>query len=222
MKSKFIAEIMNLIPNLTDEEWEEQDRKVAAWRAANDSELSVQRAADRLAQLEADGVPRKDLGPLSELDVTAACAAITAAGNFSILVLSGPPGVGKTTAGVWWLRTGIFDSARKATRRRRFVDASQLTTWSRYDEDRMADLERASALVIDELGVEYDDKTGAGRSMVDAILNRRYAAELPTVITTNLNAAEFTTRYGERIVDRIREAGEFHEIVGESLRKKSK
>ena len=139
----------------------------------------------------------------------------------TLLVLSGSRGCGKTTAAAWWLLQRRAPARYVSTRPPQFVDAAALTRWPRYDDGRMRELELAAALVVDDLGMEYDDKHGAFRSFVDGLVNARYAKELPTVITTNLPAADFKARYGERIADRIREAGRFVELAGESLRRRA-
>ncbi len=144
------------------------------------------------------------------------------------IVLAGACGVGKTAAAVHWLRkrTGHFGFVHLLGRGKPdqdtslFVTAEHLATWPRYKRKEMARLEEAFCLVIDDLGVEYDDKSGNFRSLFDSLMNHRYAEQSWTCITTNLSAVAFRERYGERVVDRIREVGEFYEFNGPSLRVK--
>jgi DNA replication protein DnaC len=98
------------------------------------------------------------------------------------------------------------------------VPVARLTRWNRFDDDAMATLERASALVVDDMGAEYMDDKGAFRSFVDGLMNARYADGLATVLTTNLNGQTFADRYGTRFADRLREAGRFVELRGTSMR----
>jgi DNA replication protein DnaC len=77
----------------------------------------------------------------------------------------------------------------------------------------MAMLEKASKLVIDDIGTEYSDQKGFVTSFVDGLINERYANLLPTVITTNLRVETFTERYGERVARRVRTVGTFVSIA---------
>lgn len=175
-----------------------------------------ERGQARERRVRQAGIPAKDVERIiaGELEETAAVGYARQAlrEGWTLLVLSGPPGVGKTTAAGLWLaeqsdRGGLM-----------CIDAHRLSRWPRYDGAQMAKLEDASALVIDDLGAEYDDKPGAFRSLLDGLLNVRYADCQPTLVTTNLPATSFCERYGERIVDRIREAGRFMAVAGPSLR----
>jgi DNA replication protein DnaC len=74
--------------------------------------------------------------------------------------------------------------------------------------------------VIDDLGSEYHDAKGFFQTLLDEIIDVRYAGKLPTVITTNLDAAGFAAWYGERIVDRVREGGRFIACGNASLRRR--
>lgn len=125
-----------------------------------------------------------------------------------IVVLSGGVGCGKSCAAALW---AVEHGAR-------FITASDLAKSSAYDEAD-SELVRAGALVIDDLGTEYADKNGYFLSRLDSLINHRYANCLATVITTNLGIDEFKA-YGERVVDRLREAGKFVRVGGESMRKR--
>lgn len=61
-------------------------------------------------------------------------------------------------------------------------------------------------VVIDDLGTE--DATSKAKSLVNYIISHRYDEQLPTVITTNLSTVDITTRYGERLLDRIMHFGQ--------------
>ena len=81
---------------------------------------------------------------------------------------------------------------------------------------------RERVIVIDDLGVEYLDKNGYFSHRLDELIDERYSNYRKTVITTNLNAKAFQTRYGARVADRIREGfkhgGAYVEIAMGSLR----
>lgn len=75
------------------------------------------------------------------------------------------------------------------------------------------------ALAIDDLGREYADMHGRWASELDLLIDDRHEMRRPTVITSNISLEEFKERYGERIADRIRQAGLVVSCAGESLRR---
>ncbi len=217
--SKWLPSIAS--PDLTEAEWKARDAALAAKQAEADAEVERKRLAELRHHLAEHGAPVKDLDRAiaGDLRPTEAVVAVREAfeRGSTLVALSGVPGLGKTTAACWWL---IQQHPRPTVtvRPARFIRAGQLARWPRFDEDRMRDLERARALVLDDLGVEYDDTKGAIRSLLDDLIDARYAACLPTLITTNLKGDAFKARYHERIADRIREAGGFVPLRGESMR----
>jgi DNA replication protein DnaC len=213
-----------MVPDDTQEAWDAHETRMAAQRAEQEAELERRRQDELRRDLAANGCPVKDLeralsGKVDETPAVVAARSSLAEGMV-LSVLGGRRGTGKTTAAAWWLVQRREPSRYLRTGPARFVDASALSRWPRFDDERMRELERASALVIDDLGIEYDDKGGAFRSFLDGLVNARYAAQLPTLITTNLPASEFKARYGERVADRIRECGRYVELDGESLRRR--
>ena len=182
-------------------------------------------AVDRL--LESIALPERALGVVlaGKLQVTEALSAADTVPD--LLVLSGGAGCGKTVAAVAWVVGYVRDpanwlqegrAARFKSRPPIWVTAAKLARWERYDEDKMADLLRTPRLVVDDLGGEYMDQRGFYASLFDEIVNERQAASRPTILTTNLGAEAFKTRYGDRIVDRIREGGRFINCGNKSLR----
>lgn len=133
------------------------------------------------------------------------------------LVLSGPAGIGKSLAAAHWLWLCTEGAAPINYPSHRWYTAAQLCTLSSYDGE-MSRLNTCGQLVIDDLGCEYIDRHGHLNSRLDALIDTRYAQERKTLITTNLNAADFTERYGARVIDRLREGGRYVEISGRSLR----
>jgi len=174
---------------------EERDRERAR-HAAEETTLAAMEIPSRLVDLFRSG-------PLRETE------AMRAIEKPRILVLSGNPGCGKTVAAANWLflgRSGLF------------VKSSRLARWDRYDDEAMNKLLRAPRLVVDDLGTEFQDAKGNFDAILDEIIDVRYDNKRPTVITTNLAAEAFKARYGERIADRIREAGRFVSLAEKSMR----
>lgn len=210
------------LPSFDGVDWAARDREVAARRAQEEADAEAARLEELCRDLAERGAPADDLGRVmrGELDETPALASVRSAvaAGTKLLALSGPPGIGKTTAACWWLVHARGRASLVQPRPALFVRAGQLSRWPRFKEDRMRDLERARALVLDDLGVEFDDTKGALRSLLDDLVDARYAAELPTLLTTNLSGVAFKQRYHERIADRLRGSGGFVPLRGESLR----
>lgn len=221
-----IGQTLNGYRDLSDEEWAKHDARIEAERAKEDAEREEKRQNELRRDLVERGCPAKDLERAISGNLQDTPAVVEARGaiklGLTLLVLSGTRGVGKTSAAAWWLLQPREPSKYVSTMAPRFIDSTALARFDKYDDAKMRELERASALVIDDLGVEYDDKHGNFRASLDGLVNSRYAACLPTVITTNLTASDFKARYGERIADRIREAGRYVELTGVSLRQTTK
>ena len=159
--------------------------------------------------------------------------AVTAArGCTDILVLSGGVGTSKTVAGTARVHEYIFDPANWNTydadryeTEPRFraelpvwISASELARVDHFSTLAVDRFKDAPLLVIDDLFSEYLDAKGFLQSLLDEIVDARYAGKLPTIITTNCNAAGFAERYGKRIIDRLREGGRFFACGATSLR----
>jgi hypothetical protein len=185
--------------DMTAAEWAEHDRQIRALTQGVAAGAAIARWA-------AMGMPKRAIevvasGKLSDTD-----ARRLIHGRAVITCLSGNPGTGKTVAACEWLvRRG--DGM--------FVKAASLP---RVDRARVPKLLQMRALVLDDLGTEFLDSKGYVSSLLDELIDSRYDAKLPTVITTNLDDKVFKSRYGERLVDRIREAGRFVIIGGASMR----
>jgi len=130
-------------------------------------------------------------------------------GASAMLVMSGTKGCGKSVAAAWAIANGRSGA--------RFVRVSELARVSVYREDEIGPFERAPLLAIDDLGTEYADKNGMFLTLLDGLLDARYAEMRPTIITTNLAMPAFCSRYGERVADRIRD-GKFVQCTAASLR----
>lgn len=138
------------------------------------------------------------------------------AGEHRLLVLAGGVGTGKTMASAWLAAKIAEVRGRKVE----MITAPGLARVSVYKEDEVGPLERCDLLIVDDVGTEFLDTKGMFLTQFDSLMNERYANDRRTVITTNLTAKAFSERYGERLIDRVRESGRFVEIAGESMRRK--
>lgn len=177
-----------------------------------------------LARLVAQGVPvrssRLALGDLEETPALIATRRWMASGEHCLLALAGAKGIGKTVAAAWAMAQPRRSNPA-ATAPGLFITAAALARIDRYEAGAVDAVLKASMLVVDDIGVEFNDAKGAFASLFDEALGARYGNELPTVITTNLGEAKFIERFGARIVDRFDEAGVWFERGGESLRGKA-
>jgi hypothetical protein len=201
------------IPQLSDEEWAARDAKIAADRAqSEDAGAAAQRQA-REDELHAAGFPRRAIDKARAADENRPAVIRVKGWNTdedSCLVISGTHGCGKTVASTWW-----------ALRRRptpQFVRASTFAASSRYDRDTRSGWLSAPALVLDDLGSEFSDVKGSFLVDLDELMDVFYGDHRPLLITTNAEMPEFKSRYGVRIVDRLRECGSWFSVIGGSLR----
>jgi len=177
---------------------------------------------------------REASGPVAETEaMTAAMAHKDGA-----LLLLGKPGSGKTLAATRRLLRPICNPANwlfcnGGWQYRRFIatdprrtgeliwrTARSLARIQQYDQDTVEELFSARLLVLDDLGQEYLDKNGFLASLIDEIVTERHRRELPTLLTSNTTPAEFTERYGHRVLDRIVDTGRMVACDGDSLRRK--
>jgi hypothetical protein len=133
----------------------------------------------------------------------------------TLLVLSGGTGTRKSGSASWAL-------TRKAGR---FITADEIgrIAGSREgDNQRIWQLTRGTPLlVIDDLGGEYVDDKGWFVKVFNSLVDYRYGSKLKTIITSNLDAKTFKNDYGERVTDRIREAGAWTNLGGASARRRA-
>ena len=127
------------------------------------------------------------------------------------LVIMGMSGRGKTGAAVGILRyfherghrvyfTAVQDLLEST--KEGFEDKTNLDEGARP----LVRAARAHVLVLDDLGAErVTDWTAAA---IDNLVRKRYNTERPTIITSNLSAADFRRRVGPRLLSRLAETSQ--------------
>lgn len=133
------------------------------------------------------------------------------------LLLFGPTGVGKTHA--------ALAIAKLATERGFSVIYGPTPTllrklekehFGRAEGDTEEILLSCDLLILDDLGTEMS--TSFTNSALYDILNGRMLHGLPTIISTNLSAADWAPRYGEAIASRVLGTYESLHFVGDDIR----
>jgi primosomal protein DnaI len=103
-----------------------------------------------------------------------------------------------------------------------FTDSVQ-EKYSKYTENSADDLIRAAQevdlILLDDVGnpnrdIETDDRS----KILYRLVNGRYNAELPMLISSNLAPAEFVQQFGPRTYDRIAECCRVVHMEGKNLR----
>lgn len=128
-----------------------------------------------------------------------------------ILVLLGGVGAGKTTAAAW-LASEVGGSKPGLVR------SGSLERAGRYDRDLDEWVTSRTMLVIDDLGVEFQDSKGAYRSILDELIDIAYGARRRLVLTTNLDAAGVADRVGDRIWSRFCASAQLADCGNHDLR----
>jgi hypothetical protein len=141
-----------------------------------------------------------------------------------LLVLGGKVGLGKTGAAVWWMAQPGPCSPFLELGPPRFLLAVDIERIDRFGSAKeWAALERARRLVIDDLGLEYQDGSGSILGKIDALVNKRAGYELDTIATCNMEREEFVERYRARITDRMwLDDGGWHDCKGHNLRREQR
>ena len=200
-----------------------ENPEMAARRAEAEAREQRSKQQSLLAALEAVGVPKKTReAALGELETNSALGQVRswAQSGQTMLVIGGDHGIGKSVAAAWWMAQTVRDVTPTPKTQRRWWWPMALVRKGAYSES-IEQLHQVSSLVIDDASAEFSDEKGFFASIFTELINARYEAQLPTLLTANGNPAVFRSRYGERFFDRLCEVGSWVSVIGKSYRKRA-
>ena len=128
------------------------------------------------------------------------------------MVMIGKPGTGKTHLGVAMANELLHNTSRTAVYRTvgailQAIRATYDKHSERSEAEILSSLVTPDLLVLDEVGVSKEQPSDFELTTLFAIINGRYEQERPTVVISNLEAAQLPAAMGDRCVDRLREGG---------------
>lgn len=138
--------------------------------------------------------------------------------NYSLILITGLYGNGKTTT-LYAIQNLINYCIKSTSDKYYHIDkdfglgielAIDIATYATITEDgKYNALVKRNCLGIEDMGREPQEVLHYGNKInpIIDLLERRYASQKLTIITTNLTTTEIRERYGERIYDRMREMG---------------
>lgn len=203
------------------------DDIAAKIRAAPEVAKPVKPWAYPKSMEHARGVPRRLASLLrAGTDDTPAVRALGRAvkGGARTIVLAGMAGRGKSVAAARFVMAPFDYGARGVSHGPLFASARDYLRALRANRPVLEWLwhpdraELSERLALDDLGTELEDSKGWGPGELSALIQSRHDRALVTVITTNVGAAEFRRRYGDRVMSRLQEGGEWIEVEGPDLR----
>jgi DNA replication protein DnaC len=158
------------------------------------------------------GVPLRHIDNFGALRETAALKIVREWGMRGFLVLTGPPGTGKSFAAACAVRKFLESRIlpdrldRAARKSAETVRALKSVMW--YGADEIAGDKTAASRARDRPLVVIDDLGGEGgtferQNAIRGIISKRYDSKLSTVVTTGLTMPDIRDRYGRYIAERL-------------------
>jgi DNA replication protein DnaC len=167
-------------------------RRIRAFDEAEERKLLAER-------MSASGIPRGVLDVVvGGMESTEATQAVDEwlPGGKRLLLLSGGVGTGKSVAAGYAIRRS----------RGRWLYAPNITKVASFGDkqaEALATLRATKLLVVDDIGAEFSQTPGWGRTELANLIVDRYEDGLRTLMTTNLDAKAWRGYADERLRDRL-------------------
>lgn len=187
-------------------------------RLTMDAEWRAERYDRELGRLDAIDARYRDA--ITDLEPVQAWAEGVLLGSDRWLLLQGPTGTGKTHQAYAAMR--IVIAAGGGINPQGDVEAELLgrirRLWpSEAAEELIATYATCPLLVIDDLGAAKSSEWT--EEVLYRVLNRRYAALLPCLLTSNLPTKNLRDQLGDRLASRIAEAADVVVLTGPDRRR---
>lgn len=205
-----MTEITNIEPFRIQQEIEARVRSAQS-RLAPRPDTERDKAAGMAQKLTDNGYPLRavrELAVMRGAALTKAQEKMPLMMEDGILLLIGPTGRGKTVMATWWgmQRVAAGKSCGKfATAYQIFARMKQCWTKGEDSEAVLKMWKESKFLIIDE--IQTRGESVWENSVLDELINSRYAAMRPTVMIGNIEPGKEQEMLGARIVDRARECG---------------
>lgn len=183
---------------------------------------AIQQQAEQRARKIRRGIPPRFMAASLEGEQTPAVQAMRPyldvdAPEGLALGLLGSVGCGKT-----WALCGAVDAWPQSAL---FLEADTIARLAGRDHDQLHELTKAaeavSLLALDDLFRGYVKAGGLAEAVIEEVLCHRHAAQMATIITSNLTPEQLAKRLSPRVVDRLREWATIITLPAGSLRVQS-
>jgi len=176
---------------------------------------------ERMADAIRDFTPARFRVRLLRLPAAVTAWAVRGAGAQG-LYLAGPVGTGKTHAAwaavaAWCAQTGTLPGGTPGVIFARMTDLLDDLRPGDDSRQRVRQCQRAALLVVDDLGAEKASEWTQERFYT--IVDHRYAACLPLIVTGNLPPSRLAGQVGERAASRLAEMCEVVAMTGPDRRR---
>lgn len=157
-------------------------------------------------------IPPRYRKNLTQYDETEAIRGVREWNGLGVMYIHGLTGTGKSFAAAWWPFNRIMQRLEKEWEepyRWREITAYEMRWFTAFDicldRANMYEARNTPMLIIDDLGCETDSPTN--KAIINDLIAYRYSYGVPTIITSNLTPQEMSSRYKDRLYERIIQTG---------------
>lgn len=197
----------------SQKQWDAHDAQVNALQAREAHDAHQATVTRNRAIILAQDAPHDCVDPEGGVRDTAAIVQLAhamATPGKRMVVVAGGTGCGKTTAAVQWL----LPCQGKPL----FIPAPSLVQRARPKPWQSPIWERATAIVLDDVGTEKERDRERFLEVFGELLTHVHAKHKRMVLTANMAMNTFQARYKRRIESRFRQGGVWISLTGGDMR----